>query len=234
MPNRKFDRTRTTIRKNWFIISALIALITWAALSYVNKGLIYSLATNDITTILEFIKSFEAFSAVALVVLVILEVMLAPLPPLILYVISGLLFGWLWGGLLVLLGNLIGALIDFQIARILGQKRIEKRIDPKIHKIFNKFFDKYGWFAIFILRINPLTTSDLVSYLAGFTRMKTLTFIISTGLGLIPLIFIQTYFASIFQNNSIFITISFIFGLIYLVLFIYLVIISFFHKEKQI
>jgi uncharacterized membrane protein YdjX (TVP38/TMEM64 family) len=47
-----------------------------------------------------------------------------------------------------------------------------------------------GW-LIFWLRLNPLTSSDLVSYAAGFTRIPIKQVVLATGLGIAPLCFAQ-------------------------------------------
>ncbi len=166
--------------------------------------------------------------------LVILEVILAPIPPLALYLAGGILFGTFWGGVLTLLGNLIGAFIDFKLARNYGRGFVVKNISPNVKLKFNRFLKKYGIYSIFLLRLNPLTTSDLFSYLAGLTKMKTQHFLIGTGLGLVPLIFSQTYFGEIFvKENKILYSIVIIISLLYFVLILYFLINLFVQKARQ-
>jgi uncharacterized membrane protein YdjX (TVP38/TMEM64 family) len=166
---------------------------------------------------------------------VILEVVLAPIPALILYVVAGIIFGGFIGGVLTLIGNSIGAFIDFKLARVLGKRNIEKKVDKKLKEKFDRFFDKYGGLSIFILRVNPFTSSDLVSYLSGFTKIKTIKFITATTLGLIPMIFVQTYLGDIFiKDNPILLGLTLLFSVLYLALFIYLIIISLTKKEEKI
>lgn len=201
--------------------------------SYFHNGIIKLLIQGDIEKVINFISSFEIFAEIILILLVVLEVVLAPIPPLVLYIVAGILFGGFLGGILVLVGNLIGSFIDFKIARNFGNKYIRKKMNEKLKKKFDKFFDKYGGLSIFILRINPLTTSDLVSYLSGLTKIKALKFMIATTLGLIPLIFIQTYFGDFFiSNNPILLGITILFSVVYLAIFFYLLIISL-HSKKN-
>ena len=212
------------LKKNFSLLLTILLILILFAYSYFNKGIAYSLLNSNIEQINTFINSFGIFAFLIFVFLVVLEVVLAPIPPLALYIIAGSLFGGLLGGILTLIGNLIGAFICFKIARKLGENTINKTINKKLKKKFDKFFNKYGTLAIFILRINPLTTSDLVSYLAGFTKIKTLRFLIATGLGLVPLIFIQTFLGDIIiTKNPIFSILIILFSLIYLLIFIYLI-----------
>ena len=97
---------------------------------------------------------------------------------------------------------------------------------------FKRYSKKYGALSVFILRINPLTTSDLVSYLAGFTHMKRSGFLVATALGLIPLVFFQTYGGEIIINNSpLFLGLTIFFSILYMVVFLYLLLSSFIKKN---
>ena len=48
---------------------------------------------------------------------------------------------------------------------------------------------------VFLLRLNPLTSSDIVSYAAGFTRMPVWKVMLATGCGMAPLCFAQAWLA---------------------------------------
>ena len=63
-------------------------------------------------------------------------------------------------------GHLIGDGIYFQIARSWARNFIEKKIPAKQRKKFDNFSEKRGSLAIFILRVNPITSSDIFSYIA--------------------------------------------------------------------
>lgn len=222
-----------SLKKHWIFILILLLLIIWLIYSYFSNGIVYSLINSDTNKVVEFVNSFGVFGWLIFILLIILEVVLAPIPPLILYIVAGVLFGGFLGGILTLIGNVIGAFIDFKIARKIGGKSIEKRTNEKLRSKFNAFFEKNGGIAIFILRVNPFTSSDLVSYLSGLTKIKTTKFVLATALGLIPMIFVQTYFGDILiKNNPILIGITLLFSVLYLAIFIYLIVISL-HKKKN-
>ena len=221
------------LKKHWIFLSIIILIISWMICSYFFQGIIFSLINSDTTQVINFLTSFGIFAWLIFVLLVILEVVLAPIPPLILYIVAGVLFGGFIGGILTLTGNLIGALIDFKIARKFGKRYVEKQTNKKLKNRFDKFFEKYGGLSIFILRVNPFTTSDLVSYLSGLTKIKTLKFLIATGLGLIPMIFLQTYLGDVLiKDNPLLVGITILFSILYIAIFFYLIIISIRKKEK--
>jgi uncharacterized membrane protein YdjX (TVP38/TMEM64 family) len=192
--------------------------------SYFSKGVVYSVSNSDEDAVVQFVDSFGVFSYLIFVLLVILEVVLAPIPALVLYVAGGALFGTFLGGTLTLVGNLIGALLAFWIARKLGRNFVEKRVDSVARKKFDNFAEKYGGFSLFILRINPLTTSDIFSYISGLSKMKVKTFILGTGLGLAPMIFVQAYFGEAFVNSHpILYAVLVWISIVYLLVFVYLI-----------
>jgi len=161
-------------------------------------------------------------------------VVLAPIPPLAIYVAAGILFGAFWGGVLTLVGNMIGSVIDFKIARTYGRNLVERKVNEKLRTKFDKFSEKYGSYSIFFLRLNPFTSSDLFSYLAGLTKIKTWKFIVGTFLGLAPLVFVQTYFGDfLVKENQFLFSLVIIVSLIYVVLLIYVLIKMFFSRNHN-
>lgn len=219
---RGFRNFINGLKRHWLFVLILIILLGWVLYSYLAKGVIYLLSTSDIDSIVVFINSFGWLAVVAFVLLVVLEVVLAPIPPFVLYVVGGIVFGTFLGGTIALFGNVLGAVIAFFIARRFGKDLVEKKIGKRLRKNFDKFTKKYGGWALFFIRLNPFTTSDLFSYLAGLTKMRLRTLIISTTLGLIPLVYLQTYLGDVFIRGNPFLFFLFIIvSLIYLILFLY-------------
>ena len=221
---KKRCEIKNFFKKNWLIILIILLLIAFFSYSYFSRGIIYSISNSDSNSIVDFINSFGVFSYFVFVFIVILEVIFAPIPALALYIAGGALFGAFFGGILTLIGNLIGALIAFLLARRLGRNFVENKVDKKMREKFDRFSQKYGIFSLFLLRINPLTTSDLFSYLAGLTNIKVKTFLIGTGLGLTPLIFVHTYFGQTFVSSHpvLYFVLVWI-SVIYLLVFFYLI-----------
>jgi len=216
-------KTKQFLKEHWIFLLFLLIILLWFIYSYFTKGIVHSLIINDPEKLTAFVNSFGVFAWLVFVFIVILENVFAPIPPLVLYVAGGFLFGWFFGGVLTLLGNLIGALICFKIARTFGRDFVEKKVKTQIKMRFDKFSEKYGATAIFLLRLNPFTSTDLLSYLAGLTNMKLRKFLLATGMGLTPLIFVQTYLGEIFIDKSPLLSLILIIAsAFYLLIFIYI------------
>ena len=116
--------------------------------------------------------------------LMIVGILVSPIPTSPLTVVSPKLFG-LWPGLfLTLVSATIGAAIAFWIARKLGERFFVRF--PQYQRFRHVLPRDATAFAIFLLRLPPSPTFDLVSYLAGLTEISFGQFVVATFLGMIP------------------------------------------------
>ncbi|MFH1307686.1 MAG: VTT domain-containing protein [archaeon] len=207
------------------ILISIILLLIYTIYSYESKGIIYYSLNSDTSSLIQGLASLGDFAIIVFITIIIAEVIFAPFPPLILYLVGGILFGAFLGGIYALIGNIIGATMAFWIAKRYGRTYVEKKIPKNIIKKFDKFSSKYGAASIFLLRVNPFTTSDLFSYLAGLSKIKYWAFIIATSLGLLPFIFIQSYLGNVFNRNNTLFNLFLIVSLIYIVIFSIIIII---------
>ena len=177
----------------------MLLLVAW---SWNSGGIVAVLLDGTITNAakLEYVRGAFAelgpMAPIAYVAAVTVEVVVAPLPGLALYAPGGLIFGGFWGGLLSLIGNVLGAGIAFGLARALGRDVAARYLESSALADAEHRLSTRGTWVVFLLRVNPLTSSDLVSYAAGLTSMPTRALLIGTTLGMAPLCWAQAYAAS--------------------------------------
>jgi len=180
-------------------LSALVA-VALVAYSYQNEGLVATMlsaeltANDKITALRTYILAWGIWAPAAYILFVVAEVLIAPLPGLLLYAPGGALFGWFWGGLYSLTGNILGAAIACQTVRFLSAGRLGARIRATLKPVSPLLEDRGLW-VIFALRINPFTSSDLISYAAGLTTLPLWKVLLGTALGMAPLCWAQAYLA---------------------------------------
>ena len=58
---------------------------------------------------------------------------------------------------------------------------------------YEDMLQRRGLLAIILLHLNPLTSSDIVSYAAGLTSIPAATVMVGTLFGMAPLCYIQAY-----------------------------------------
>ena len=184
------------------VAPGLLILLSFAAAgSWLSDGIVYQLvrqdlsATERIGTLKLFFAGFGIWAPLVYLAMVTVEVIVAPLPGLMLYAPGGILFGPLIGGSLALAGNIIGAGIACRITRSLGGNRLDRLFSQEQLRRLHTAVEKRGPWLIFLLRVNPLTSSDIISYAAGLTRIPVWKVMLATGTAMTPLCFGQAWLA---------------------------------------
>lgn len=129
------------------------------------------------------------------VAFVTMEVVVAPLPGLFLYAPGGVLFGGFAGGGLALAGNTLGAGLACLLMRRFGYDRLQRLLTENGQALQQRLA-RHGFWVVLLLRLNPLTSSDMVSYAAGLTAMPVWQVMLATCLGMAPLCFAQSILAA--------------------------------------
>lgn len=187
--------------RNLLAPGALVLLSLAAAWSWSAEGIVYQLCRTDIDSVARmnalktFFAGFGVWAPLVYLVMVTVEVVVAPLPGLMLYAPGGILFGPLVGGTMALGGNIIGAGIACLVTRSLGVALVERFFSTEQWQWIYEAVDQRGPLLIFLLRINPLTSSDIVSYAAGLTPVPVWKVMLATGLAMAPLCFAQAWLA---------------------------------------
>lgn len=192
------------------ICGTIIALmIGWAVWSYEAGGLVHVLTAvppegqSRLHVLREYVLAWGPLAPLAYVGTVMLEVLVAPIPGTLLYAPGGVIFGGLAGGALSLVGNVLGATLATYLARTFGARWFARRHHTGRLAHYRARLAERGAWIIFLLRINPLTSSDLVSYAAGLAGVSPTRVAIGTFFGMAPHCFLQAYLAaSIFEALS--------------------------------
>jgi uncharacterized membrane protein YdjX (TVP38/TMEM64 family) len=178
------------------LAATLAAAAIW---SYRSGGIVAILlaagvsAEDRIRLIQEYFESFGVVAPLVYLGLVTVEVVVAPIPGLMLYAPGGVVFGGFLGGLISLLGNTLGAGIACWLIRTLGGRRFAAWFEQGRLGLYRERLAKAGLWLILLLRVNPLTSSDLVSYAAGLAGIPVWKVMAGTLLGMAPLCWAQAY-----------------------------------------
>lgn len=181
--------------------------------NYESGGLIYMLANNETEQVQQYLATYKTFEMYLVVLgLVLVEVIVGIVPAVILYSFAGFLLGNYTAIIIIFLGNFIGNLINYYQGKIIASAFLSKtRHKRHLDKLSNE-----GAKALFLLRLNPLTSIDSLSYLAGAINMNVKSFLLATNLGVAPLIVLGTLFGSSALNGyrfgyELFIIITFVY-----------------------
>lgn len=182
-------------------LAVLILTFGLAAQSWQSDGIVFDLLRSDqsaawkVERLQSFFEACGPLAPFVYVAFVTIEVVVAPIPGLMLYAPGGVVFGGFIGGLLALIGNVLGAGIACGITRTIGSTWLTRLFPKESLEKAQAELDRRGGWLVFLLRVNPLTSSDLVSYAAGFTRIPIWKVMFATMLGMAPLCFAQAWLA---------------------------------------
>ena len=178
-----------------------IVLVVWALYSYWTSGFVFVLFTGTpdqgpwLDRVREVVASWGPLAPVIYTLAVVVEVIVAPIPGTLLYAPAGAIFGGFVGGSLSLVGNVAGAAVCAVIGRMIGERVLARRVDGSQLGRYRSLLEQRGMWLVLLLRLNPLTTSDLVSYAAGIAGVPAWKVALGTLFGLAPWCYAQAYFA---------------------------------------
>ncbi|OGW29715.1 MAG: hypothetical protein A2X56_06395 [Nitrospirae bacterium GWC2_57_13] len=144
-----------------------------------------------------------------------IAVIVSPIPSVPLDIAAGAFFGPFLGTVYSVIGALAGAGAAFLIARFLGREFMERHLGGHINfcsACSNKLLTR----IVFLSRLIPVVSFDVVSYGAGLTKMSLSRFSLATFFGLIPLTFAYNYFGSALIVRS---RLAIVLGIVMVVLF---------------
>ena len=191
----------------------IVASLIFGAIAYswFTSGIAFRLLGSNLTagervaSLKAYFQSYGLLAPFVYMLFVVVEVVVAPIPGLMLYAPGGLIFGPFWGGLFAIIGNTLGAGLASALGRRANSGLKHTRIgrlletDP-MDELSRQMVQRGGW-LIFTLRLNPLTSTDMISYAAGFSGIRIVHTMTATGLGVAPMCFAQSWLSDNLFNR---------------------------------
>lgn len=147
------------------------------------------------------IQRLGLLGPLTIIFLIALAIVISPIPSAPIALVSGALYGHTFGTMYVVLGALLGALVAFMISRKLGYDYINRilhhRMPVKIVGSQNTLM-----LIVFVTRLAPFISFDVISYAAGLTKLTFGRFILATLMGVIPISFILAHLGSEVKNGE--------------------------------
>lgn len=113
----------------------------------------------------------EEVSAPLFLLVVIIEVVVAPIPGGAVGYLGAARFGFWQAWPLLYAGNVIGTILVFHLARRYGAPVFEENVAPKTRDRYNRLLETHPVLIWFVYAI-PLVPVDVLSALAGLSRMS--------------------------------------------------------------
>jgi uncharacterized membrane protein YdjX (TVP38/TMEM64 family) len=110
---------------------------------------------------------------------------LTPAPATVLTVGAGALFGWTIGVPVALAGSLVGAMISFGAARMLGRTTVEGLGGDRLARL-DEMVRRRGVAAVIGIRLVPTGPFAIVNAACGLTAVRVRDYAIGTTVGMVP------------------------------------------------
>jgi len=162
---------------------AALFLMSLAAIGWLvqKTGLASLLTTNWID---EEVRG-QGVAGEALFVLIGTAFTAIGLPRQIVSFMGGYAFGIVSGVALALLATVLGCILAFSYARIMGQKVVLKRAPRRIRKI-DAFLSRSPFAMTLVIRLLPVGSNFLTCLAAGVSSIGAVSFVVGSAIGYIP------------------------------------------------
>lgn len=165
----------------------LVAVFLFLLWNYQTEGLLYIVSQGDSNLIQDYFTEYSLWQSALIVFgLVMIEVVIGIIPAVAMYPVVGLMVGNFWGILIISIGNIIGNTLNYWQGKFIAEAFIK---NEKYLSVVEKMKGG-GLKELTLLRLNPMTSFDSISYLAGALGMSYWKFLVATILGVTPWIIV--------------------------------------------
>lgn len=144
-------------------------------------------------TIRAHIESWGILGPLVVVMLMLVAVVITPIPSAPIALASGALYGHAWGALYVAIGAELGAMIAFVITRWVGATTVKRWLGERLN-VSLLGSQNTLMLLVFVSRLLPFVSFDIVSYAAGLTVLRVWRFALATFAGIVPASFLLAHF----------------------------------------
>lgn len=184
-----FDKKNGKSCKIYFLLALLFIFLAVVAfrlgvLPALGKKLTgMALTTDDLAS---FIRSLGAWGVVGSIGLMLAH-SFVPFPAELLTMANGMVYGTVWGIIITWIGAMLGAFAAFGLTRWLGRPFLEKWAPVQYRNKIDAWSLEEGGKALFIARMIPVISFNVVNYAAGLTKVSIWTFFWTTAIGILPM-----------------------------------------------
>ena len=110
---------------------------------------------------------------------------LLPAPKSLATATAGMLFGLVPGALVAWSGAMVGAVLAFGLARLLGREEVDRLLRGRLVRADAALAD-HGFGSVLLARLVPVLPYTVINYGAGVTGIAFMSYLAGSALGMIP------------------------------------------------
>jgi uncharacterized membrane protein YdjX (TVP38/TMEM64 family) len=179
---------------------ALIAGVAGAVI--LSKLLIENVLGIQLDTLVEswMARAGTGGGAIAVVTLLAADLFL-PIPSSVIMVLSGAVFGVLWGSLFSLVGSIGGEWLGFELVRRYGRRASSKMVGDDELERLGRVFERHGAAVVVVTRALPVVM-ETMSVVAGLSKMNRGSFLVASLLGTAPIVVVYAYAGAVSRQTG--------------------------------
>lgn len=177
------------------LAGAGLVLLAWAT------GLITPFSPPSRDAVADLAARVGFWGPAVIMALLTAAVVASPIPSAPIALAAGAVYGHTAGTIYVAVGAEIGALVAFALARWLGRDVVERWLGEKLESGFLGSQTALMW-TVFLSRLMPFVSFDLISYAAGLSRLRLWRFALATFAGIVPASFALAHFGSTAMDDG--------------------------------
>lgn len=178
------------------LITAIVVAI-WPTLSIVFEP-------GGVETLIELITSQGPLGVLILLGMQLLQIIVAFIPGEVVQIAAGMMYGPLWGSVVILVGCVLSSMVVYELVHKLGAPFVRSMVGEKQLLKFRQFelSGKFG-VTVFILFLIPGFPKDVLTYIVPLSEMNLRTFLLLSTIGRTPGVIISTYAAAGLADGNI-------------------------------
>lgn len=178
------------------LIMAIVVAI-WPTLSIVFEP-------GGVETLIELITSQGPLGVLILLGMQLLQTIVAFIPGEVVQIAAGMMYGPLWGSVVILVGCVLSSMVVYELVHKLGAPFVRSMVGEKQLLKFRQFelSGKFG-VTVFILFLIPGFPKDVLTYIVPLSDMNLRTFLLLSTIGRTPGVIISTYAAAGLADGNI-------------------------------
>lgn len=178
------------------LITAIVVAI-WPTLSIVFEP-------GGVETLIELITSQGPLGVLILLGMQLLQIIVAFIPGEVVQIAAGMMYGPLWGSVVILVGCVLSSMVVYELVHKLGAPFVRSMVGEKQLLKFRQFelSGKFG-VTVFILFLIPGFPKDVLTYIVPLSDMNLRTFLLLSMIGRTPGVIISTYAAAGLADGNI-------------------------------
>ncbi len=172
------------------VLMAVIVVVAWPYITDI-------FTEGGVDRLVERVRNAGPFGVLILLGMQFLQVVVAFIPGEVVQLAAGLMYGPLWGAVIVLVGCVISSSVIYQLVHRLGAPFVQGMVSTE-HLDKFRSFEASGKLdiVVFILFLIPGLPKDVFTYVVPLTDMPFKRFIGLTTVGRIPGVVASTYVAA--------------------------------------